>query len=74
MYIYIILLGGITAVDELQFDNDEHRHLSEQLSNSSLGSTVPYNIGTFAFILLKQYLLLVTLLSFFFFFFFFFFN
>jgi len=29
-YIYIFLLGGISAVDELQFDTGEWGHLSEQ--------------------------------------------
>jgi len=34
-YIYIFLLGGISALDELQFDSWEERRLSEQLLKSS---------------------------------------
>jgi len=30
-YIYIFLLGGISALDELQFDTGEQRHVSEKL-------------------------------------------
>jgi len=44
-YIYTFLLGGISALDELQFDTGEQRHLSEQLLKSSQGSTVPYIVG-----------------------------
>jgi len=36
-------LGGISALDELQFDTGEH--LSEQLLKSSQESTVPYIVG-----------------------------
>ncbi|KAG4084557.1 hypothetical protein H8356DRAFT_1355662 [Neocallimastix lanati (nom. inval.)] len=38
-YIYIFPLGGIPALDELQFDTREWRHLSEQLLNSLQGAT-----------------------------------
>jgi len=34
-YIYTFLLGGISALDELQFDTEEQRHLSEQLLKNS---------------------------------------
>jgi hypothetical protein len=44
-YIFIFLLGGISALDELQFNTRERRHLSEQLLNSSQGSIVPYIVG-----------------------------
>ena len=44
-YIYIFLLGGISAFDELQFDTGELRHLSEQFLKSSQGSAVPYIVG-----------------------------
>jgi len=44
-YIFIFLPGGISALDELQFDNGERRHLSKQLLKSSQGSTVQYIVG-----------------------------
>ena len=44
-YIYLFLLGGISALDELQFDNGKQKHLSGQHLKSSQGSTVPYICG-----------------------------
>jgi len=38
-------LRGISALDELQFDTGEQRHLSEQLLKSSKGCTVPFIVG-----------------------------
>jgi len=35
----------MAALDELQFDTGEQRHLHEKLLNSSQGSTVPYIVG-----------------------------
>ena len=45
LYLYIFLLGGISALDELQFDTGKRGHLSEQLQKSSQESTVPYIMG-----------------------------
>jgi len=44
-YIYIFLLGGISALDELQFDTGERGHLSKQLLKSSQGSTISFIMG-----------------------------
>ena len=41
-YIYTFLLGGVLALDELQFDPGEQGHISEQLLKSSQESAVPY--------------------------------
>jgi len=41
-YIYIFLLGGISALDELQFDTVEGRHLSEQFISGSQGFPFSY--------------------------------
>jgi len=54
-YIYIFLLGGISALDELQFNTGDRGRLSEQLLKSSQGSTIPYMVRFAHYlILLKQ--------------------
>jgi len=54
-YIYIFLLGGISALDELQFNTGDRGRLSEQLLKSSQGSTIPYMVRLAHYlILLKQ--------------------
>jgi len=57
-YIYIFLHGGISALDELQFDTwGNRKHLSEEFLKSLQGSTVPNIVG------LMQYRSSVALLS-----------
>jgi len=50
-YIYIFLLGWISALDELQFDTGERRHLSEQLLNSSQVSSETVHRGLLFYLL-----------------------
>ena len=40
-----IPVGRISALDKLQFDTGELRHLSEQLLKSSQGSIIPCIVG-----------------------------
>ena len=64
-YIYTLLLGGISALDVLQFDTGEQRHLSEQLLKSSQGSTVLYIVGLAEYLANTIYQSSVALLSYF---------
>jgi len=44
-YIYLFLLGGILALNELHFDSGEQRQLNELLFKDSSESPVPKNVG-----------------------------
>jgi len=46
----MFLLGGISALDDLQFNKEDLRYLSEQLLNNSKGFNIPY------IVVLKNYL------------------
>ena len=46
----MFLLGGTLALNELQFDSGEQRHLNELLTQSSSESTVPYLVGLAEFL------------------------
>jgi len=48
-YIFMFLLGGTLAFNELQIDDGERRHLKEQLY-SSFGTSVPYMLGLAEFL------------------------
>jgi len=49
-YIYMFLLGGTSALNELHFDRGEQRHLNELLFKSSSESPVPKIVGLAEFL------------------------
>ncbi|ORX83303.1 hypothetical protein BCR32DRAFT_278189 [Anaeromyces robustus] len=48
--IYLFLLGGISALEELHFDKGERKHLIEHLYKSSKELLVPYFVGLTVFL------------------------
>jgi len=46
----MFLLGRTLALNELEFDSGEQRHLNELLTQSSSESTVPYLVGLAEFL------------------------
>jgi len=64
-YIYIFLLGGISALDELQFYTGERRHLSEQLLKKVYRGLLFRKLWDFLNIFLTQYQSSVAILSYF---------